>query len=34
VQTVIEIDYLDKINELGSAEFEAMHNEFKAGVSI
>jgi amidase len=31
--TVIEIDYLDKINELGSAEFEAMQYEFKAGVN-
>jgi amidase len=31
--TVIEIDYLDKINELGAAEFEVMQYEFKAGVN-
>jgi amidase len=28
--TVLEIDYLDKINELGAAEFEVMQYEFKA----
>lgn len=31
--TVIEIDYLDKINELGAAEFEVMQYEFKTGVN-
>jgi amidase len=31
--TVLEIDYLDKINELGAAEFEVMQYEFKAGVN-
>jgi amidase len=31
--TVIEIDYLDKIGELGSAEFEVMQYEFKYGVN-
>jgi amidase len=30
--TVLEIDYLDKINEL-AAEFEVMQYEFKAGVN-
>jgi amidase len=30
--TVLEIDYLDKINELGAAEF-VMQYEFKAGVN-
>jgi amidase len=33
--TVLEIDYLDKINELGAAEFEVMQYEFKAeSISI
>jgi hypothetical protein len=26
-KTVLEIDYLDKINELGAAEFEVMQYE-------
>ena len=30
---VIEIDYLDKINELGGDEFEVMQYEFKEGVN-
>jgi amidase len=29
-QGATEIDYLDKINELGAAEFEVMQYEFKA----
>mgnify|MGYP003664692366 FL=1 len=31
--TVVEIDYLDSINELGAAEFELMQYEFKDGVN-
>ena len=31
--TVVEIDYLDKINELGEDEFEVMQYEFKEGVN-
>ena len=31
--TVVEIDYLDKINELGEDEFEVMQYEFKDGVN-
>jgi amidase len=31
---VIEIDYLDKVSELGAAEFEVMQYEFKDGVNI
>jgi amidase len=31
--TVVEIDYLDTINELGAAEFEVMQFEFKEGVN-
>ena len=31
--TVVEIDYLDAINELGAAEFEVMQFEFKEGVN-
>jgi amidase len=31
--TVIEIEYLDAINELGAAEFEVMQYEFKDGVN-
>ena len=30
---VIEIDYLDKVNELGGDEFEVMQYEFKEGVN-
>ena len=31
--SIIEIDYLDKINKLGEAEFELMQYEFKAGLN-
>tara|TARA_R110000868_G_scaffold401932_2_gene677792 strand:- start:422 stop:2041 length:1620 start_codon:yes stop_codon:yes gene_type:complete len=31
--TVVEIDYLDAINELGAAEFDLMQFEFKDGVN-
>lgn len=31
--TIVEIDYLDKINSLGEAEFEVMQYEFKAGLN-
>jgi amidase len=31
--TVIEIDYLDKINSLGEAEFEVLQYEFKDGLN-
>ncbi|WP_290711972.1 amidase, partial [Flavihumibacter sp. CACIAM 22H1] len=31
--TVIEIDYLDKINELGQHEYNVLKYEFKAGVN-
>ena len=31
--TIIEIEYLDKINKLGEAEFELMQYEFKAGLN-
>jgi amidase len=31
--TVVEIDYLEAINELGEAEFEVMQFEFKEGVN-
>ena len=31
--TIVEIDYLDAINELGAAEFEVMQFEFKEGVN-
>ena len=30
---IIEIEYLDKINKLGEAEFELMQYEFKAGLN-
>jgi amidase len=33
-KTVLEIDYLDKINELGAAEFEVMQYEKAASISI
>ena len=31
--TIVEIEYLDKINELGGAEFELMQFEFKHGLN-
>jgi amidase len=31
--TIVEIDYLDRINALGANELEVMHFEFKAGVN-
>lgn len=31
--SIIEIEYLDKINKLGEAEFELMQYEFKAGLN-
>jgi amidase len=31
--TIVEIEYLDKVNELGNDEFEVMQYEFKAGVN-
>lgn len=31
--TIIEIDYMDKINELGDAEFEVLQYEFKDGLN-
>lgn len=31
--TVVEIDYLDSINDLGTSEFEVMQYEFKEGVN-
>ena len=31
--TIVEIDYIDKINDLGQAEFEVLQYEFKDGVN-
>jgi amidase len=31
--TIVEVEYLDKINELGDAEFEIMQYEFKDGLN-
>ncbi|HTD94588.1 MAG TPA: amidase [Chitinophagaceae bacterium] len=31
--TIIEIEYLEKVNELGNDEFEVMQYEFKSGVN-
>jgi amidase len=31
--TVVEIEYLDKINKLGDAEFEVLQYEFKDGLN-
>ena len=31
--TIVEIDYIDKINDLGQAEFEVLQYEFKDGLN-